>query len=102
LILIIFYQRSESLRLQGIVGWRLNRIESECRAESSCFEEIDRPSWSSGRCPGGQAEMSKNFGNHRRVFTHGDDLQGAATVQAVFIWINSSCFKWQLNYPEKL
>ena len=27
-----------------------------------------------GWCSGGQAEMSKNFGNHRRVFNGGDDL----------------------------
>jgi hypothetical protein len=28
--------------------------------------------------------MSKNFGNHRRVFDGGDEFQGTATVRAVF------------------
>jgi hypothetical protein len=36
--------------------------------ESVRFEEIERPNWSSGRCPGGQAEMSKDFGDHRGIF----------------------------------
>jgi hypothetical protein len=38
----------------------------------------------SGRCSGGQAEMSRNFGNHRRVFDGGDDFQGTAPVRAGF------------------
>ena len=27
--------------------------------------------------------MGKHFGDHRRVFNDGDDLQGAATVRAM-------------------
>ncbi|MGI0015048.1 MAG: hypothetical protein ACREBU_16645 [Nitrososphaera sp.] len=37
-----------------------------------------------GRCAGGQAEMGEDLGNHGGVYDGGDDLQGAATMGAVF------------------
>jgi len=36
-----------------------------------------------GRCPGGQAEMREDLGNHGRMFDGGDDLQGATALGAL-------------------
>jgi len=37
-----------------------------------------------GRRSGRQAEMGEDLGNHGGVFDSGNDLQGAATVGAMF------------------
>ena len=42
------------------------------------------PRWCSGRCPGGQAEMGEDLGNHGGMFDGGDDRQGAAAVGTLF------------------
>lgn len=52
--------------------------------ESGRFEEIERPWRRLGRCPGGQAEMSENPGDHSGIFNGGDDLQGAVAAMVVF------------------
>jgi hypothetical protein len=45
------------------------------------LESIECLCWGSGRCPGEQAEMSEDLGDHRGFFDGGDDLQGAAATQ---------------------
>jgi hypothetical protein len=51
---------------------------------SGQFESIEGPGRCSGRCASGQAEMGEDLGNHGGVYDGGDDLQGAATMGAVF------------------
>jgi hypothetical protein len=59
-------------RLRGLnrtgdsIGWGSGRLES-----------LEWPRWGSGRCPGGQAEMGEDLGDHRGLFDGSDDLQGA-------------------------
>ena len=47
---------------------------------SGRLKERQRPRW----CAGRQTQMREYPDNHRRLFDGGDDLQGAATLRAVF------------------
>ena len=88
--------------------WALHRLEAACcgafwglgraRGKGSCSlrelspmgggigwgsghsKSIEWPRWGSERCPGGQAEMREDLGDHGRMFDGGDDLQGAAAL----------------------
>jgi predicted heme/steroid binding protein len=47
--------------------------------------------------------MSENPGDHRGLYSSGDDLHGATDSMAVFSRVrNFAGLKWQLNYPEEL
>ena len=71
--------------------------------ESNRFEEVGRPSLSSGWCPSVQAEMSEYFCNHLRVFNRGDDLHNATPLRAMFSWVRiRSSWMWQRHYSEEL
>ena len=68
----------------GLSAHGLNRIESGIGLRSGQLESIEWPRRCSWRCPGGQAEMSEDLGDHVGVFDGGDDLQRAAAVRAFF------------------
>ncbi len=52
-------------RADGRLG-EMNRMEGGSWPGSGQLESIECPRRSSGRCPGGQAEMSEDLGNHGR------------------------------------
>jgi predicted 3-demethylubiquinone-9 3-methyltransferase (glyoxalase superfamily) len=71
--------------------------------EANRFEEVERLGRDSGKCPGGQAEMSENFGHLGGSHIGGDDLQNATDTMAVFSWLKTRYgLAWQLNHPEEL
>ncbi len=68
-----------SVEIQARPGWGFRLGSGSGRAEESeCLHRC------SGRCPGGQAEMSEDVGDHGGVFNGGDDFQRAAAVRAFF------------------
>jgi hypothetical protein len=52
--------------------------------ESGHFEEVESPWRRLGRYSGGQAEMSKNPGDHSGMFNSGNDLLDATSAMVVF------------------
>jgi hypothetical protein len=48
---------------------------------SGRLDESEVPRRRSGRCPGGQAEVGKDLGDHGGIYDGGEDRQGAAATQ---------------------
>jgi hypothetical protein len=83
----------------GLSILELNRIG----LESGHCAEIDGPCWSSGNWPSWQAEMSKNHGDHLRIFNNSNDILGATVAMVVFSRVKTCLFlNWQINDPEEM
>jgi hypothetical protein len=61
----------------------LNRVGEGRVLGSGQLESIEGPGRGSGRCPGGQAEVGEDLGDHGGIFDGGDELQGAAALRAL-------------------
>ncbi len=70
--------------------------------ESGRFEEFEGARRRPGRCPGGQAQMGEDLGNHRSIFSGRGDLQGATATIAEFSRIRTCPgLKGQRNHYRK-
>jgi hypothetical protein len=72
-------------RVQAKGGCRLgesNRVGRGLGSEGH-LESVEWPRGRSGRCPGGQAEVREDLGDHGGIFDGGDELQGAAALRAL-------------------
>jgi hypothetical protein len=67
-------------------GCRLRELNRRGGGSSLGSDRLEGgvPRGCSGRCPGGQAEMGEDLGNHGGMFDGGDDRQGAAAVGTLF------------------
>jgi hypothetical protein len=62
----------------------LNWMGAGIGGGSGQFESIEGPGRCSGRCPGGQAEMGEDLGDHGRIFDAcPEPVEGAAMIVKV-------------------
>ena len=54
-----------------------------CLGSEGHLESVEWPRGRSGRCPGGQAEVGEDLGDHGGVYDAGNELQGAAALRAL-------------------
>ena len=63
--------------------WWANRAKWRVARSEGHLESVEWPRGRSGRCPGGQAEVREDLGDHGGIFDGGDELQGAAALRAL-------------------
>ena len=54
-----------------------------CLGSEGHLKSVEWPRGRSGRCPGGQAEVREDLGDHGGVYDAGNELQGAAALRAL-------------------